>query len=132
MRDTFDVEFEPRRGVALSVKFADFHGPVDEPREFAKFGGIAGCAIVSEATGVSTRAELTATNRKVEPSSESIVLKQISHEEETEVQLQRYKSCSWDLIEVCRVRAVGYAHSTFMVIGLERERDPQEKVSVTS
>ena len=76
MRDTFNVEFEPRRGVALSVEFTDFHGPVDEPSGFAKFGGIAGCAIVSEATGVSTRAELTAINRNAEPSSESIVLKQ--------------------------------------------------------
>ena len=97
MRDTFDVEFEPRTAVALFVEFADFHGPVGE---FAKFGGIAGCAIVSEATGVSTRAEVKAMNRKAEPSSESIILEQISHEEGAEVQLQRYKSCSWDLIEV--------------------------------
>ena len=127
MRDTFDVEFEPRTEVALSVEFTDFHGPVDGPSGFAKFGGI-GCAIASEATGVSTRAEVQAIDRKAEPSSESIVLEQISHEEGAEVQSQRYKSCPWDLIEVCRERAVGYAHSTFTMIGLERERDSRVKV----
>ena len=89
MRDTFDVELEPRRGVALSVEFTDFHGPVDEPSKFGKFGGIAGCEIVSEATGVSTRAEVKAINRKAEPSSASIVLDQTSHDEGTEIQLQQ-------------------------------------------
>lgn len=122
MRDTFSIGIEPRTEVALSVEFTDFHGLVNEPSEVVRFGGIAGCAIVSEATGVSTRAEAKAINRKAELSRESILLGQISQEEEKKVQLQRYKSYRRDLIQVCGVRAGGYAHSTFIIIGRERER----------
>ena len=132
MRDTFDVEFEPGTEVALSVEFTEFHGVVDEPIEVAQFGGIGGCAIASAATGVSTRAEVQAMNSKAELSSRSILLKQKIYEEEEKIQMQQYKSCSRDLIQVCRVRAVAYAHSTSMIIGLERGRDSRVKGLVTS
>ena len=83
MRDSLSSVIDPSKEAVLFAEVADFHSPVGDPSKFVKFGDTTCFAIVSEVTGVSTRAEVKERYRKAKLSREHILLGRMNHTEGT-------------------------------------------------